>query len=64
MILEDIKQSCRSPWVCQKAGPELNAIRHKHLHFSARYNGTLNGIGHFPRRTFFKNKRERYVFKG
>jgi len=50
--------------VWQQIEPELNAIRHKHLHFSARYNGTLNGIGHFPRRTFFKNKRERYVFKG
>lgn len=48
----------------QMAEPELNAIRHKHLHFSARYNGKYNGLGHNPRRTFFKNRRERYVFKG
>lgn len=45
-----------------KADPELNAIRHNHLHFSARYNGTLNGLGHNPRRE--KGKRKRYVFNG
>lgn len=48
----------------QKAEPELNAIRHKHLHFSARYNGKYNGLGHNPRRTLFKNQRKRYVFNG
>jgi len=46
------------------AEPELNAIRHKHLHFSARYNGDWNGLGHNPRRTFFNNTRKRYVFNG
>jgi hypothetical protein len=48
----------------QKAEPELNAIRHKHLHFSARYNGKYNGLGHNPRRSFFTQKRKRYVFNG
>lgn len=48
----------------QKAEPELNAIRHKHLHFSARYNGKYNGLGHNPRRTLFRNTRKRYVFNG
>jgi hypothetical protein len=48
----------------QKAEPELNAIRHKHLHFSARYNGKFNGLGHNPRRSFFTQKRKRYTFNG
>lgn len=48
----------------QMAEPELNAIRHKHLHFSARYNGKFNGLGHNPRRSFFSNKRKRYEFNG
>jgi len=48
----------------QMAEPELNAIRHKHLHFSARYNGKYNGLGHNPRRSFFTGKRKRYPFNG
>lgn len=52
-------QSSPKPW--QKADPELNALRHKHLHFSARYN---TFFGHNPRRLFFSNKRERYEFDG
>lgn len=48
----------------QKAEPELNAIRHKHLHFSARYNGDYNGLGHNPYRSFFSNERKRYEFNG
>jgi hypothetical protein len=48
----------------QMAEPELNAVRHKHLHFSARYNGKYNGLGHNPRRSFFSQKRKRYTFNG
>lgn len=48
----------------QIAEPELNSIRHKHLHFSARYNGKYNGLGHNPRRSFFSQKRKRYEFDG
>lgn len=50
------------PEAWQKIEPEFNAIRHKHLHFSARYNGTLNGLGHNPR--YEKGQRKRYTFKG
>ena len=45
----------------QKSDPELNLIRHKHLHFSARYN---TFFGHNPRRTLLGNRRERYEFDG
>jgi len=48
----------------QMTDPELNSIRHKHLHFSARYNGKFNGLGHNPRFSFFSFKRKRYVFNG
>jgi hypothetical protein len=44
--------------------PALNRIRHTHLYFSARYNGTANGLGHNPRRSFFSGKRKRYTFNG
>jgi hypothetical protein len=46
----------------QKNG--LNEIRHQHLHFSARYNGKFNGLGHNPNRTFFGFERKRHVFNG
>ena len=46
----------------QKIEPKLNAIRHKHLHFSARYNGMLNGMGQTPR--LKGGKRKRYEFNG
>lgn len=45
----------------KKYVPDLNAIRHQHLHFSARYN---TFFGHNPRRGFFSSQRKRYVFNG
>lgn len=41
--------------------PALNAIRHKHLHFSACYNTVFD---YNPRRSVFNGKRQRYEFNG
>ncbi len=53
-----------NPDLLEDAPKFIKPIRHKHLHFSARYNGKYNGLGHNPRRTLFKNQRKRYVFNG
>jgi len=42
--------------------PSYNAIRHKHLHFSAKYETGLNPLK--PRTGFFSGKRKRYEFDG